>query len=224
MNEQVKYPRTPHLPHSPGMSNDDKMITPEGLAHLQSCEDFVVTEKMDGGNLTWTRNHFFGRSLDSGTHPWDQRARNWWAEKRFDIPEGWRVSGESLYTRRSVAYDNLPYIYMVFGIWNEHNTLLPWDEMTEWVDLMGLATVPVLYRGSDWDKAMDAWDHLGFNEDKSEGFVVRNANQFHYDDFSHNVAKYVRANHVRTRADWRHRDDFKLNSFIDNSPAQPKAS
>ena len=35
-----------------------------------------------------------------------------------------------------------------------------------------------------------------------EGFVVRNAAAFHYDDFKNNVGKYVRAHHVQTDDHW----------------------
>lgn len=35
-----------------------------------------------------------------------------------------------------------------------------------------------------------------------EGFVIRNTDQFSYRDFRHNVAKYVRSNHVETSQHW----------------------
>lgn len=34
------------------------------------------------------------------------------------------------------------------------------------------------------------------------GFVISNAEAFSYNDFSKNVGKYVRANHVTTDAHW----------------------
>lgn len=208
-----KYPRTPHIPSSPGATSDDKWATPKALANLTDGKEIVVSEKLDGGNLTWYRDYFHGRSLDSGTRAWDQQARALWAQKRFDIPEGWRVSGESLYARRSVAYDNLPGLYMVFGIWDDTNTLLSWDDMVEWCEMLDLPHVPLLYRGNDFDEAVNAWFQQR-DEETSEGFVLRNAGRIAYDDFSMNVAKWVRAGHVRTRADWRYRDDFEVNTFV----------
>lgn len=207
-----KYPRTPHLPHSLGMTDDDKMASKETLALLQSGIPLVVTEKMDGSNLTFYRDYFHGRSLDSGTHAWDTQARALWGQIRFDIPEGWRISGESMYARRSVAYDNLPGVYIVFGIWDETNTLLDWDSTEEWAEMFGLPTVPVLYRGSDYKEAVSVW-HKTMNDEESEGYVVRDAGRIPYADFRKHIAKMVRANHVRTAADWRHRDDFALNTF-----------
>jgi hypothetical protein len=39
--------------------------------------------------------------------------------------------------------------------------------------------------------------------EKDEGFVVRNADRFHYDQFNYNVVKYVRKGHVQTDKHWR---------------------
>ena len=35
-----------------------------------------------------------------------------------------------------------------------------------------------------------------------EGFVVRNADSFNYNDFDKNVGKYVRYQHLKTDANW----------------------
>ena len=208
-----KYPRTPHLPGSPGMTEDDKRISAAGLANLRDGRELVVTEKMDGGNLTWYRDAFHGRSLDSGTHAWDTAARALWAQVRFDIPEGWRISGESMWARRSVPYEKLPGVYIVFGIWDENQVLRPWDETVEWATLLGLPTAPLLYRGTDFKLATSAWREQR-DEEASEGFVVRDAGAFSQAEFGLHIAKWVRAGHVRTRDDWRHRDDFATNTFI----------
>lgn len=209
-NELVKYPRTPHLPSSPGATSDDKHITAETLAYLSSGIELVCSEKLDGGNYTMTRSSSFARSLDSGTHSWDTKAKAMWARIRWDIPEGWRISGESLHARRSVGYDNLEDIYLVFGIWDETNTLLDWDSMVEYCELLGLKTVPLLYRGKDFKQAVTAWQSQK-DESCSEGFVVRSAGRIAYDDFSSSFAKWVRANHVTTDASWRGRDDWDVN-------------
>lgn len=209
-NELVKYPRTPHLPTSPGSTSDDKHASADAIAHLSSGVELITTQKYDGGNFSMTRSFSFARSLDSGTHSWDTKAKALWAKIRWDIPEGWRISGESLQARRSVGYDNLPDIYLVFGIWDETNTLLDWDSMVEYAELLGLTTVPVLYRGNDYNRAVTVWGET-FNADTSEGFVVRSAGRIAYDEFGQNVAKWVRANHVTTDASWRHRDDWAEN-------------
>lgn len=213
LNESVKYPRTPHLPFSPGATSDDKHASAEAIQYLSSGIDLVVTEKMDGGNLTFARQAFYSRSLDSGTHSWDTKAKALWAKTRWDIPEGWRISGESLHARRSVGYSNLPDIYLVFGIWDDSNTLLDWDSTVEFAELLGLATVPVLYRGNDYKQAVSVWSSHK-DESSSEGFVVRSAGRIPFAEFNQNVAKWVRPNHVTTAANWRHRDDWAENTTI----------
>lgn len=212
MSDLYKYPRTPHLPFSPGATSDDKHASKETIEFLKSGIELVVSEKLDGGNISMYHDAFHGRSLTSGTHAWDTATKAMWAEIHNEIPEGWRISGESMYARRSVAYDSLPGVFIVFGIWNEKNNLITWDEMEEWCDLLGLPHVPVIYRGTDYNKAVEAWGEK-YDSESSEGFVVRNAGEFSYDEFSKNMAKFVRKNHIRTSADWRHRSDFAVNGF-----------
>lgn len=208
-----KYPRTPHLPESQTISSDDKKATPATISYLQSGIELVVSEKMDGGNVTFMRNHFFSRSLDSGTHLWDTRAKQLHAKIAHEIPDKWRISGESMYARRSVDYNNLPGVFMVFGIWDDTNTLLSWDETHEYTDMLSLPMVPLLYRGTDYAQAISVWGKK-LNDEISEGFVIRDAGKIAYNDFTQKAAKYVRANHVRTSAGWRGRDDFALNTFV----------
>jgi hypothetical protein len=212
MSIPVKFPRIGHLPGSPGATSDDRWLSPEGLAYLRSVIDLVVTEKMDGGNVTMMRDHFYARSVHSGTHPWDTYARRLWSKVRFDIPDGWRISGESLYARRSVGYDALPGYYMVFGVWDAEGSLLSWDTTVEWADLLGLPTVPVLYRGVDFKQAVNVWTRMR-DPATSEGFVIRDAGPVASADFSQRIAKYVRAGHVQTPGLWRHRDDFEVNGM-----------
>lgn len=213
MTTLFKYPRSVHLPESPGATSDDKIISASELEYLSSLEDFVVTEKMDGGNLTFYKDYFHGRSLDSGTQAWDTAAKALWAGLRHSIPEGWRISGESLYARRSVSYERLPGVYLMFGAWDDENNALAWDLVKELAYELKLPLVPELYRGPSFKRATEVW-HETHSPETSEGFVVRNAQAFPASDFSKNLAKYVRADHVRTRADWRHRDDFEVNTFV----------
>jgi hypothetical protein len=203
-----KYPRTHHLPDSPGATSDDRILT--DLAGLTG--ELVVTEKMDGGNLTFTRDLMYARSVDSGTHVWDRPAKAAWARVAHEIPYGWRVCGESMWARRSVAYPDLPGVFLVFGVWDAAHTLRGWDETAEWAALLDLPLVPVLYRGTELTAARAAWSRQR-DADHSEGFVVRAAVPIPEAEFGHRVAKWVRPQHVRTEAAWRHRDDFAVNGF-----------
>src|SRR5579863_5868310 len=111
-----KYPRTPHLPWSPGATDDDKMLG--SIEHFVG-KQIVVTEKMDGENTSLYRDHSHARSLDSQMHPSRTMLRQMHATIKHEIPEGWRICGENLFAKHSIHYSNLPSYFLVFGIYNE---------------------------------------------------------------------------------------------------------
>lgn len=211
---RTKYPRTPHLPWSLGISSDDRLLSDVGL-HVLSNAQTVVTEKMDGGNVTLMRDCFYARSVDSGTPAWEKYAKAEWARMAHEIPVGWRVSAESMWAQRSVPYTNLDGPLLVFAIWNNRNIMLSWDDTVTWATLLGLPTVPVLGSGTGLEYTHQAWANH-HDENVSEGYVVRDRGSFPDYQFAHRIAKYVRANHVRTEASWRRRTDFVTNGFKGN--------
>ena len=52
LSDKVKYPRSYHLPFSPGATSDDKKWTNEQAIAYTTGKDLVVTEKLDGSNVT----------------------------------------------------------------------------------------------------------------------------------------------------------------------------
>lgn len=196
---KMKYPRTPHLPFSSGSTSDDKVLI--SLDHFVGRE-VVVTVKMDGENTSIYRDGFHARSLDSRHHP----SRDWIARFQatigHDIPEGYRICGENLYARHSVAYDNLPSYFMGFSVWNG-NVALSWDDTLEFFELLGVVPVSVIYRGMFDIRVLENLANE-FDTLSNEGFVVRVAESFSYDDFGVSVAKWVRKNHVQTDQHWMH--------------------
>lgn len=196
---RMKYPRTPHLPFSQGRTSDDKVLST--MDHFEGRE-VVVTIKMDGENTSIYRDGFHARSLDSRHHP----SRDWLARFQatigHDIPEGYRICGENLYARHSVAYDNLPSYFMGFSVW-DNDRALSWDDSLEFFELLGITPVKELYRGM-FDAKMIERLAKDFDTDTNEGFVVRVVDSFQYEDFSKSVVKWVRANHVQTSEHWMH--------------------
>jgi hypothetical protein len=96
----TKYPRTPHLPWSPGRSNDDVVIA--SISSLSRLEELVVTEKLSGENTTLYRDYLHSRSLDYQPHPSRDWIKRLQAQIRFDIPENFRVCGENVSAKHSI--------------------------------------------------------------------------------------------------------------------------
>lgn len=196
----TKYPRTYHLPFSPGATSDDKIL--KNTACLAGRE-VVVTVKMDGENTTLYGHGFHARSLDSRHHP----SRDWLA--RFhgsiahDIPAGWRICGENLYARHSIAYEDLKSYFLGFSIWDETNQALSWDATLAYFSMLGIEPVKELYRGP-FDQGHLQGIARDLDTARHEGFVVRLADRFAYEDFNQAVAKWVRPGHVQTTEHWMH--------------------
>lgn len=193
----TKYPRTLHLPWSPGLSGDDKMI--ESLAKLEG-QEVIATEKLDGENTSLYRGYLHARSVDGRHHPSRDWVRQFHASIQHEIPEGWRICGENLFAKHSIKYTGLPSYFLGFSIWDEYNRCLPWDETLEWFELLGITPVPTLYRGPFDQKALQGLTL----RDGMEGYVVRLAEGFAFSAFRHCVTKFVRKNHVQTDQHWMH--------------------
>lgn len=210
----VKYPRTYHLPFSPGTTDDDRVM-PDSRMRAFDQKRIIVTEKMDGENTTMYQDHIHARSVDSSGHPSRNWVKNLWSTIAHDIPPGWRICGENMYAKHSIGYDRLPSFFLAFSIWNERNVCLSWDESVEWFRLLGLHHVPVLYDGM-FDSHVIKGLVQGLDSETSEGFVLRDAGPIHYSDFRNAVGKYVRANHVRTVKHWMHGQRIEPNALFLN--------
>lgn len=204
--KRYKYPRTPHLPWSPGCTNDDRVLADT------SCfvgKHIVVTLKMDGENTTLYSDHLHARSVDSKDHPSRHWIKSLWGQKRWLINKGLRVCGENLYARHSISYDDLEAFFLVFSIWVEE-ACMPYWATRDLCDAMGFVHVPVIYNGF-WLTKEDGHDMQEFLTNRfadypdHEGYVIRNYNDFELKDFGTNVVKYVRANHVQTDTHWMHK-------------------
>ena len=190
---RVKYPRTHHLPWSQGRTEDDRTMEDLSAFHGQRV---IATRKMDGENTTIYQDGLHARSIDGRNHASRDWVKNFWSTIAGDIPEGWRVCGENLYAKHSLAYDDLPSYFMGFSIWNERNECLEWDLTMEWFDLLGITPVTIIYDGIYDEKAIRALYDERRDYHVHEGYVLRTASGFSYGDFRRRVAKFVRANHV----------------------------
>lgn len=208
----TKYPRTYHLPWSPGTTSDDKKLSGDWFENYKGKE-IVITEKLDGENISINRYDCFARSHGSPTRsPW---SRNIWERdgvysKVFDkLGENEWLFGENLYGEHSIHYDRLPNYYFLFAVRDDDKYIwYSWDDVELMSSVVDVPTVPVLWRGVvDSEKYLRALVDKFVNEpskfgDTREGVVIRVASEFPVDDFSKNVCKWVRPNHVQTDEHW----------------------
>lgn len=205
-----KYPKTPHVPWSPGATNDDKII--QDLSPFEG-KHVVVTLKMDGEATTMYPDHIHARSIDSRDHPSRHWVKALHSSIKHTMPEGLRICGENLFAKHSIYYDDLPSYFMAYSVWSPKECL-DWHSTLFWTNKFNLEVVPVLWQG-DWSYKCNMEELLTAlfepYKDTHEGYVVRTYEEFKYEDFGLYVAKYVRANHVQTDKHWLNKPIVKNN-------------
>lgn len=210
-----KYPRTPHFPWSPGGTKDDRHLTSiEGFIGI----DLVITEKMDGSNVCFTKDYMYARS-HGGTpkHKSFDLAKSLHSTIRHIISPDISIFGEWCYAVHSIQY-TLPNYFLMFGIRNDKTQQwFSWSDVEEYSKNLNLLTVPVLWKGTVNSKQELIDITTTLSNDKSkygnerEGIVVRPADAFSNDSFKHLVAKIVRKNHVSTTEHWKFKKIEKQN-------------
>lgn len=196
MQERTKYPRTLHLPNSPGISNDDKVLENTDCFHNK---DVVITEKMDGENCNLYSDYLHARSIDGRYHPSRDWVKAFHAQIRQHLPIGDRICGENLYATHSIHYDDLTSYFYGFSYWSR-DLCLDWDNTITIFNQLGISYPNIIYRGIYDDSIVESIANSFPNE--KEGFVIRNTNCFHIKDFPSNIAKWVRKDHVDTDDHW----------------------
>jgi hypothetical protein len=196
---RVKYPRTNHLPWSPGVNDDDRVM--QDLSHFVG-KLVIVTKKMDGENTTMYSDHIHARSIDSRGGADRAWVKGFWSGIAHDIPQDWRICGENLWAEHSIHYADLTSYFLGFSVWNEMNVCLSWDDTLQYFDLLGIEPVPVIYKDI-WDEAKIRALEKTLHWERDEGYVVRLADSFTYREFKTSIAKFVRKGHVQTTKHWR---------------------
>ena len=203
LSNKVKYPRSYHLPFSPGATSDDKKWSNEQAITYTTGKDLVVTEKMDGSNVTLYSDYYHNRSINTSYHPAFDWIKRHHSEIAINIPNELRICGEYLYNTHSISYDNLESYFYGFSVW-EGAKCLSWEDTLEWFKLLDITPVPTVAENIGYnEKLITAIGEYTVNQGK-EGIVIRNIDSFNIDSFSQNLAKYVRANHVTSSEHWLH--------------------
>lgn len=208
----TKYPRTYHIPWSPGATSDDKKLPNDWFyGYGWAGSEIVITEKLDGENTAFQDGDVFSRSHAVPTRtPW---SRNLWDtdgllwKVRDKISPDEIVYGENLYGEHSIHYDRLPAYFFAFACRNG-NWWFPWDDVVLMAEILQVPTVPVLWRGViETEPQLRRLISQFMAEpstygDTKEGVVIRKVGGFDNDQFPKNVAKWVRENHVQTDQHW----------------------
>jgi len=198
--ERSKYPRTLHLPFSEKAMNDDKI--------LDSMDAFVgkevvITEKYDGENTTiYSDGYVHARSMEHAKHPGRTYVASLAAQIGGELPVGWRICGENLQARHTIPYNNLPDWFLVFAIFTEDNVVLPWHEMCIWCSILGLHHVRTIREFFTFDIEEIKKLVEEVRSPNLEGFVIRNRDAFHINDWNDNICKFVYKHFVLPAENW----------------------
>jgi len=212
---------------------------PKGyIEAFSNMKKLVLTEKLDGQNSCFSKDGLFARSHATPSQlPWDKPLIERWNLIKNDLDE-YEIFGENMYGVHSIAYDKLESYFYVFAV-RVKDTWLSWDEVKEIASLFDFPTVPEIPIGTElsdilaknenrrleewfrinlgmsWEESVNTAGVLGgynpqTNNPASEGFVVRNADEFKTNsgvlkvapnEFN-NLFKVVRKGHVQTDEHW----------------------
>lgn len=200
---KLKAPRIYHLPWSEVMSKDDKTIKHNNMFN---GKDVVVTVKYDGSSISlYNDGTFHSRSIQSSRqHECSNYLHSWWANKLYTdnymlLHNKWpnlRLVGENMYTTHTIQYNNLEDVFLLHSAWNG-TTCLSWDDTLTICTLLNITPVPVLYKGIYKEDIVKSYNTLDrYRDDIVEGYIVRNSDEYLYNDSNFNIAKFVSSRFV----------------------------
>ena len=208
-----KYPRTYHFPFSPGKGSDDKVL--HNWEDAIKGKTLIYTEKLDGGNTQINEDGVFARSVSvPANHSSFDHLKAKWATIQYDLKD-LCVFGENMFAIHSIEYKKLDNYFYVFGvkerIWEDafrtkcYYKWYSWEDVCEIAAWLGYPTVPVLKHDNKKSVQQNIEDFMKTESilgGPKEGIVVRNYANFENNDFSNNVIKYVRKDHVQADEHW----------------------
>jgi len=183
----------------------------DDLAFLIS-QEVLLTEKMDGSNVCFTKDEVFSRSHSGPpSHKSFDTLKLLHKQKQSLIPPNISVFAEWTYAVHSIRYTLLPSHIFIIGIRDDElNFWWPWDEVSLFAkSKLELPTVPVILRGMFPDKEVFEKIIVDFSKLSSfygpdrEGLVVRHTSELYDADKKIlGLGKMVRKNHVTTDVHW----------------------
>lgn len=208
-----KYPRTFHLPFSPGTTNDDRIA--DDISNIIGNE-IVITEKLDGSNCAIEKGGVYDRSHAVYTDKtWSVGVRQIHSMIKPYLDDNVILYGENMEGIHSIEYKRLTTHFYMFGV-KEGEYFTNWKNINFYSNVLGVTTVPVWYEGiiQSEEELKEIVNEIiskpsrleGYDtetqEEIMEGIVIRPKNSFHEKDFHKNVFKWVRKSHVKTNDHW----------------------
>jgi hypothetical protein len=198
----LKFPRTKHLPFSPGRGSDDK-VHPD-LSFVLDGKRLLLTTKMDGENQRWTRSSFNLRSLSSTSGgELRSRAKAKWGEVCYLIDEGLSVFVEDTTVVHSIQYGpRLTNLFVIAVRDDKTGHFMSWFDTEQYARKLNMKTVPVLWhmQGSEFIRVTLESLIKERHRSNHEGIVLRPEDEI--TNWTAQTAKWVRANHVQTDEHW----------------------
>lgn len=227
MSGQIKYPRTPHLPWSPGVTRDDRVIsTLEPLLE----REILVTEKLDGSNVCFTKDNLYSRGGLATHHQFDW-LKGWHASVKHLLSAGVHYYAEYCYAVHSIVYKGLFHYVNLIAVRSEYepgwgDVWWTWEETRRVADILSIPTVPVIgamQKASSEEALKGILTPLtqfpSVYGGPREGVVVRYPGYIRCkDQFDTLVAKWVREGHVQTDQHWANRPIEKQRLESDPKP------
>lgn len=206
----AKYPRSMHVPFSPGTTSDDRLMS-EAEFETFVGEILVITEKLDGSNVCLTSDELFARTHSGPpAHVSFDPLKKLHSILRHQIDKNLSVFGEWCYAVHSIEYSMLQHHLNIFGVrddstgewWN-------WDSVLMMSEHLNIPTVPVILVGAFGSKeelknTIETFANLSSVYGPTrEGLVVRKFYDVSVDEGKLvGLAKWVRKNHVQTDEHW----------------------
>lgn len=141
----MKYPRTKHLPNSPGDTSDDERLVE--ISHFIGKE-VIYTEKLDGECTNCLTDKIHARSEESNHHPSQSWMKSFYSSFCWKIPQNIQIVGENVYAQHSISYDRLTSFFYVFAIIDlEKKIFKSVHETLQICNDLELPFVPIIKRG-----------------------------------------------------------------------------
>ncbi|OUM70524.1 hypothetical protein PIROE2DRAFT_1403 [Piromyces sp. E2] len=203
----MKYPRTYHLPFSPGSTNDDKKLKKNKWFENYRGKEVVITEKLDGENIHMDQHDCYARSDGASTRsPWTKNIWSpsnglYWRIQSLIEPDE-TIFGENLYGEHAIHYDKLTTYFHIFGIVGlskeepQSQIFYSWEDIKKKAEMLELPTAPVIYEGKIESEAHlkkiidDTMKLPSAYGTTKEGVVMRIEESFKFEDFPKYVCKW----------------------------------